>query len=503
MCRSQQVRDHLDRVEGFERDFHEKGVPVAHRAVPQAGKLQRLEFAALEALGADEASFGVHVFEQVELASPVVFQAADQVHRVEVRGTGHRRHRAGVLLVDLDALQDLERGGAVLAGDDVGAAAGLAFVADHAADADRAVELRAEHVHALRLAVRKRELDAEFLVQEVLDFIAELHGGGLVQLPEIAEDAVADLQGLPHQDLLEAGGRAEELLVRHIVDVLDGHQFRIDPVQVVDQGAVTGGTEQEGVVVGPEGSVLRVHRDGVGGLVLEGEGHVVLDPVPGLEGGTDLGERLLEKGLVLRGDGDDQVAGTVGVAHVGRRLHEVFGDGGADFAAGIPMEKDDSLGLVSVAEAGVGEDLRQDGAAVGGAVFDGAEAFRGVEGEFFYLGCEAGAGGIGREVLPFLEGSQTREDILEHAGGGPGGRDELAFPVDLRRFEIADGVISLLFGKDPDAALRRGGPHDLHPGKSFPEMVDLLFDAADGRSPLANLVDVFLAEHGFSVCYSM
>ena len=499
MCRTKQIQHDLDRIESLEGHFHEEGVPVAHRAVPQAGKFEGLEFTALEALGADEPGFRIHVLQEVELTSLVVAQAAHEVHGIEVRGMGHGLRRASVLLVDLDAFEDLERGGAILSGDDVRAAAGLALVADHAAHADRTVEFRAEQFHAFLLAAGERKLDAEFLVQEVFNLVAQLHRGFGVQLAEVIKDAVADLQGLAHEDFLVARGGPEELLVGDIVDVLDGNELLIDLVQVVDEGTVAGGTEQEGVVVRAEGLVLRIHGDGVGGLVLESEGDVVLHAVTGLEDGLDLGKSRLEEGLMLRGDGDDQVAGAIGIAHVGSGLHEMLRDGGAHFPALVAVELDHALGLDAIAEAFVGEDLGEDGLPVSGGILLGAKQFSSIEGELFNLGGEFRAGGIGREVLPFLKGGKAGEDVLEHAGGRAGSRHELALAGDFRAFIIADGRIGLRLGQDADAAVRGGRAHDLHPREALLEMLDLFLHAADGGAALQDLVGVFLVEHGYQI----
>ena len=85
------------------------------------------------------------------MLSFIIIEAAYEVYGVEVRGVLHGFHGAGIGLVDLDAFEDLEAGAAVFAGDDVGAAAGFAFVTHHAAHADGAVQLFAEHFHALFL----------------------------------------------------------------------------------------------------------------------------------------------------------------------------------------------------------------------------------------------------------------------------------------------------------------------------------------------------------------
>ena len=50
MCRTEEVKNDLHRVECLERDFNEEGVPLAHRTVPQTWELESLEFTALLAL---------------------------------------------------------------------------------------------------------------------------------------------------------------------------------------------------------------------------------------------------------------------------------------------------------------------------------------------------------------------------------------------------------------------------------------------------------------------
>ena len=52
MRRSEEVENDLNRVECSERNLYEEGIPVAHRAVPEAWKLKGLELAALVALRA-------------------------------------------------------------------------------------------------------------------------------------------------------------------------------------------------------------------------------------------------------------------------------------------------------------------------------------------------------------------------------------------------------------------------------------------------------------------
>ena len=86
MCGPEEVQHNFYRVESFDGDFDEKGVPVAHGAVPQAREFQGLEGAAFIALGADEAGFGIYEFGKVEMIPLVVQKAAYKVYGIEMCG---------------------------------------------------------------------------------------------------------------------------------------------------------------------------------------------------------------------------------------------------------------------------------------------------------------------------------------------------------------------------------------------------------------------------------
>ena len=263
------------------------------------------------------------------MISLVVQKAADEVYRVEVGGVGHGLHGSGIGLVDLDAFQNLERCAAILAGDDVGAAAGLAFIAHHATDADGTVELGAQHFYAFCLRVGKRKLDAEMPVKEVLYLVAELYGRVFVQGTEVLEDLVPELERNAHENLLVFCGDGEIFLVSHVVNVLDGYQFFLHLVKVVDEGSVACRTEEKSAVILAEGLVVLRYGDGVRSLVLIRESDVVLHSVALFILRKDLCHCGLEEFCMLRGDGDGKVAGAVGIPHVLLGLYKVFCDGGA------------------------------------------------------------------------------------------------------------------------------------------------------------------------------
>ena len=50
MRRTQQIQNHLYRIESLQRHFHEQRIPVTHGTVPESRKLQSLQFTALIAL---------------------------------------------------------------------------------------------------------------------------------------------------------------------------------------------------------------------------------------------------------------------------------------------------------------------------------------------------------------------------------------------------------------------------------------------------------------------
>ena len=84
MCRTKEVKHNLHRVERCKRNLYEKGVPVAHRTVPESWKLESLELAALIALRADESCILVYILEKIKALALVIMETAYDVYRIEV-----------------------------------------------------------------------------------------------------------------------------------------------------------------------------------------------------------------------------------------------------------------------------------------------------------------------------------------------------------------------------------------------------------------------------------
>ena len=339
--------------------------------------------------------------------------------------------------------------------------------------------------------MRKGQLDAKDAVQEVLNLVAKLHGRFLIQFAEIAEYLVTEAKGAAHENLLVLCGDGKKLLMRHIVYVLYAYKFFLHLIEIVDEGAVACGTEKEGAVGLAEGLVLHVYGNGVRGLVLEGEAHVVLHAVAFFVFGLYLPYSLFKELLVLRGNGDGEVAGAVLVTHVFLGFHKVFSDGGAHLL-GITVEFENALRLAAVCKAFFLEKGPQGLQAVFLCVFGLPKEFRGVECKVLYTGRKFCAGCIRGKVFPCLKLCKAAELVLEHAGGCAGSRDELGFAVDFGLPVICDGLCGGFLVKDFDAAFRGGGANNLHPGEALLEVLYLLFYGLERYSALLNLEDVFL-----------
>ena len=81
---AEQVIYGLDRVERDEGDFHKNGIPVGHGPVPEPGKLKGLEFTAVFRFPGNQDCTGIDILLEVKWIAPVVSDAGDDIHGVEV-----------------------------------------------------------------------------------------------------------------------------------------------------------------------------------------------------------------------------------------------------------------------------------------------------------------------------------------------------------------------------------------------------------------------------------
>ena len=158
-------------------------------------------------------------------------------------------------------------------------------------------------------------------------------------------ESVTKFESLSEENLLPCCCLREESLVSHVVDVLDGNDFFLDLIEVVDEGTVSCRTEKEGVSLSSERLVLHVYSDSVSSLILEGECDVVSYAILSLISGLHFSISLLKEVLVLRRNGNDEVCCAVVVSHIVLSLNEMLRECGADLSVGIFMELENSLRL--------------------------------------------------------------------------------------------------------------------------------------------------------------
>lgn len=80
MCRSEKIENNLHRIESSERNLDKKGVPVAHRTIPETRKFQSLEFTTLIALRTDESCILINILQQIEALSLIVMETAYDIY---------------------------------------------------------------------------------------------------------------------------------------------------------------------------------------------------------------------------------------------------------------------------------------------------------------------------------------------------------------------------------------------------------------------------------------
>ena len=262
MLRPQQVEDDFHRRERRDGDVDEHGVPVRHRTVPQPRQLLRPQLAAGIGFRRDETRLRIGIPPQVEFLAPHVAHAADQIDRIEVGGPLHERPVGGC---DLARLGDLERFGAVVVDRPEGAAARLALVAYHAAQADGTVEDGAQHGRVVVVG----QLHAEPFADEAGD--VGQFGAARIERADILETALLQFEQQSCQHLLIGYRVAAAGVGGHVVDVLDEDEVGVDLVEVFDQGAVSRRTEKQFARIGAEERVVGTATVSVEGFCSENE----------------------------------------------------------------------------------------------------------------------------------------------------------------------------------------------------------------------------------------
>ena len=108
-------------------------------------------------------------------------------------------------------------------------------------------------------------------------------------------------------------------------------------------------SEQKLTILVTERPVLQIHGNSVGGLVLESERNIELDPVFLLISCLHLFQSLLEQRLELRRYREDDIGGTVRIPHILLSLDKMLRKCSTAFVS-ISVETDNALRLGTVAQ---------------------------------------------------------------------------------------------------------------------------------------------------------
>ena len=165
----------------------------------------------------------------------------------------------------------------------------------------------------------------------------------------------------------------------------------------------------------------------VRGRVLDGETYIIMYPILLFVGRHHIFEKIFKSSLMLRGNGEVQVA-LASAGGIQGALHQVLLHGRADLV-GIAVEQQQALGLVAVVEAFGLKEVAHHQLVIAGSrlglevipVFGQGFSQRLVEGELGKLLEEGDSllASLGRVI------AQVGVEFLEHTGGGARGGHEL------------------------------------------------------------------------------
>ena len=384
-----------------------------------------------------------------------------------------------IIHIDLDTLQNLKIGRTVLAGNNERATARLTLVADHTAGTDRTIKLRPEQGNPLGRSTHERKLDTKFTVKERLYLVTKTLTlirsdiGNSIKFTKIPEDDIPQFQTLAHEDLLVAGSHTQEPVVGDIVNVLDGNQFILKIIQVINQSPVTGRSEQKTAIFLSEWLVLHIHSHGIGSLVLERERDVVLHAILFLISSIDLLQSSREKRLELRRNSENNIGRTIGIPHIILSLNKMLSKGSPALPVRISVETDYALRLRAIAEPAGIEDLVGNILAIIRIVLRLTEHLLSIESEILDAGSKLADRRIRARIRTVFQSGKPCENILEHTGSCSGSWHELALSDHRGIVTISDSLVSLLLAHHLDSALRSRRSYDIHPRKSLLETLNL------------------------------
>ena len=354
-----------------------------------------------------------------------------------------------------------------------GTSAGFTLVAYHAADAHGAVEQSVETGSLLAVveaAVVGGQLEMEVALDEVLDGFELCGLDAFVEQAEAVKALLLEIEEQTGKHFLVDDGGVFHPVGHHVVDVFDEDDVGTLLVEVLDEGTVSAGTEDDVAVVVAHGVVLLVDGDDVGVVLLLGEGDVQFDMEGILVVAFHFGHFLAEEGAVFGRDGEVEVDGVVAHAGVLGTFDDVLFEGCA-LQVSVFVEFEQSFGQVAVAHVLFFEEEVDDGGEVAtvhivaevGLVFlhAGHEVVEESEGAYFFEEFLDGGVFFLYFVVDAEVGGCEGVEVLEHACGGAGGGDEFEDFLAFGCFAVEGCiVVYLVVVETQDASVLDGGGLD-------------------------------------------
>ena len=258
---------------------------------------------------------------------------------------GKHLHILLIRLVNLRALQNLQRYGAVLIIGKEWATTRFTDILHDATDAHRTIQLAAKIVSILLLSLR---IGAEVFANKLGHFCQLLISSAFIQNTQILKGFL--LQGYQHtsDNLLPDDGICLQTIRNNVVDILDEDDISLYLVEVLDEGTMATRTEQQRTITIAERSAIGIGSDSIGRRLLLREGNIILNTIfISIEVGL-LSHLLLEQFHVLVADGEVYVSLTIR-GSIQCSLYQVLLHRGA-WTFRIVMEQEQTLGQLTVVQ---------------------------------------------------------------------------------------------------------------------------------------------------------
>ena len=508
VLRTKQIVDSLDGIEGRERHFHHNGTPVAHRPIPKARQLQSFQFLAIFALVGDEARSRVNEVGKVELLSLIVSNCADEINRIEMRALREHLHILGIVLVNLAALEDLQRDAAIGIVSEERTASRFADILHNTANANRSVQLvpqeemqvgilqilQARHIAAKRMTDKANHLGTFCLTVFTI-----------VEKAQVGKHLLLHLNQNTCDNLLPEDGIGFQSVGHHIVDVLDEDDVAIEVVEILDESAVSAWTEEQLAISSSERRIVHIDGNRVRTGLLLAQAHLIGYLVLSLSLRKNALDKLLKEFTMLAADSEVHLCLSP-TACIESGFREMFLDRCLR-AIIIAMELQQALRKLTVVQTFLAKHILNDGLVVS-FLEERINAFAFVqEASIVERVEESEVMDVGKEDLleirsrHIVVGIEELEHILEHAACSAACRHELCNRVPLLLVVVpsVDVGLSFFLCRSDDAFPYSSCALQLEEVETFAETLQLRIYLRLANAFLLDLQNVFFAEHNYLI----